>query len=418
MPARPLPPARLGFRATLGLALRNIVRQRSRVATTLAAVTFGVVALILSQGFVQDIFVQLAEAIIHSQTGHIQVAEKGYFVHGSQKPADYLLRDVDADKARIARLPGVEFVTARLGFPGLVNNGRSDLAILGEGIEPATENKLGSYVKMVSGRTLAATDRYHAIVGAGVASALKLSPGDRINVLVSTGEGATNTLDFELVGVFQSFSKDYDNRAVKIPLAAAQELLDTRGASTLVAVLHDTGHTAEVVDSLARQAAPRGQEVKRWDEINDFYPKTVALYEKQFGGLRLVILLMVVLSVINAVNSAAFERAAEFGTMRAVGNRGRNILQIIVLENLLLGALGAAIGVAVGVALAFGISQVGIPMPAPPNSDLPYTALIRVTGASVATAAGIGGVSTVIAALLPAWRLSRMPITDALRQAI
>ena len=53
--------------------LRNIFRQRLRSAATLAAITLGVAGLILAGGFVQDIFVQLGEALIHSQTGHLQI---------------------------------------------------------------------------------------------------------------------------------------------------------------------------------------------------------------------------------------------------------------------------------------------------------------------------------------------------------
>ncbi|NUQ01866.1 MAG: ABC transporter permease, partial [Armatimonadetes bacterium] len=46
------------------LALRNIFRQRIRSVVTLVAIVFGVTGLILSGGFVKDIFVQLGEAII------------------------------------------------------------------------------------------------------------------------------------------------------------------------------------------------------------------------------------------------------------------------------------------------------------------------------------------------------------------
>lgn len=417
-PAKRLKPARLQLGAKFRLAVRNLLRQRSRVATTLAAVTFGVVALILSQGFVEDIFVQLAEAIIHSQTGHIQLARGGYFVHGGHQPDRYLVADPEGDKARIATLPEVDFVMARLGFPALLNNGRTDLAVLGEGIEAEAEKRLGTFVKISAGRRLEAKDKYHTLVGAGVASAMKLSVGDRLMILVSTGAGATNSLDLEVVGVFQSFSKEYDNRAVKIPLTAAQELLDTKAANTLVVTLKRTADTDRVANTLRERNVWRDQEVRTWDDLNDFYPKTVSLYRKQFGGLRLVILLMVVLSVINAVNSAAFERAAEFGTMRAVGNVGRNILEIILLENVILGAIGALLGVALGIGLVELVSHVGIPMPPPPNSDLPYTAFMRVTVGSIATAACIGFVSTLMASLLPAFRLSRMPITDALRKAL
>lgn len=65
------------------LALRNIFRQKIRTAMTLAAIIFGVSGLILSGGFVQDIFVQLGEAIIHSQTGHIQVFRKDFLEKGT-----------------------------------------------------------------------------------------------------------------------------------------------------------------------------------------------------------------------------------------------------------------------------------------------------------------------------------------------
>ena len=57
----------------LKLALRNMLRQKVRSGMTLAAIVFGVTGLILAGGFVQDIFIQLGEAIIHSQTGHIQI---------------------------------------------------------------------------------------------------------------------------------------------------------------------------------------------------------------------------------------------------------------------------------------------------------------------------------------------------------
>ena len=82
--------------------------------------------LILSQGFIEDIFVQLGEAIIHSQTGHLQLAKEGYFAHGAHQPDKYLIADPEGDKRRIASLPEVADVMARLNFSGLLSNGRAD----------------------------------------------------------------------------------------------------------------------------------------------------------------------------------------------------------------------------------------------------------------------------------------------------
>ena len=55
-------------------ALRNIFRQRARAVANLLAIALGVAGLIVVGGFVQDIFVQLGEAIIHGQTGHVQIS--------------------------------------------------------------------------------------------------------------------------------------------------------------------------------------------------------------------------------------------------------------------------------------------------------------------------------------------------------
>jgi len=408
---------RLPLAASLTLAYRNILRHRARTATTIAAIAFGVTALILSQGFVKDIFVQLAEAVVHSQTGHLQVAKRDYFAHGTHRPMKFLLPDPEGDKAAIRQVEGVDDVMGRLNFPGLLSNGRADLAVLGEGVEPDKEARLGTFVRYAAGRPLRAGDRYHAVVGHGVAQALSVKPGDSLTLLVSTAEGAMNTVDVELVGVFQSFSKEYDNRSVKLPLATAQDLLATQGANVLVVSLRSTDDTERIAEVLRQRGGQHDEEVRTWSELNDFHPKTVLLYNRQFGGLLLIILLMVLLSVANSVNMTVSERTAEFGTARALGNRSRDIFRLVLQENALLGIIGGALGVVIGVLLAKLVSIVGIPMPPPPNADLSYVAYVRITPLALLGAFSIGFAATVLAAVVPAIRVARIPVALALRES-
>ncbi|MGH8683605.1 MAG: ABC transporter permease [Burkholderiales bacterium] len=402
----------------LELAFRNVFRHRVRTGITLAAIVFGVVGLILSGGFIQDMFFRLGEVIIRSQTGHVQIAKAGFFAYGSRSPDKYVIGAPDEIRKAAAQWRGVADVLARVQFSGLLNNGRTDLSIIGEGIEPSREAKLGVYQVITAGRRLADEDRQGILVGQGVAEALKLAPGDPVTILVNTAEGAMNTLDFEVVGVFQSFSKDYDARAVKVPLAAAQELLAARGVNLLVVSLERTRDTAAVVAQARELAASRGLDVKAWSELNDFYGKTVELYDRQFGVLRLIILAMVLLSVVNSVNMSLFERVGEFGTMRAVGDRGRKIFLLVMTEGAILGLLGAAVGVLLGIAVAIAISVVGIPMPPPPNANLGYTAAIRLVPSVIAGAFLTGCIATLLASILPAWRVSRIPVVEALRQNV
>jgi putative ABC transport system permease protein len=409
---------RVEAEALFRLAARNVLRQRARTAMTLAAIAFGVIGLILSGGFVQDIFVQLGEAVIHSQSGHLQVAKAGFAAKGARRPDQYLIEQPDALKAQLAAERGVVDVMGRISFSGLLNNGRSDLSIVGEGIEPEREARNGTYLFISAGRQLADGDRFGALLGRGVAQALNLAPGDRATLVVSTRDGATNTLDLEVVGVFQTFSKDYDARAVKIALPAAQELLDTRGVNTLVVALARTRDTQRAAASLRGQIAAQALEVSTWEELNDFYDKTVKLYDRQFGALRLIILAMVLLSVTNTVNMTIFERVGEFGTMRALGNRGANVFALVLAESAVLGVAGAALGTALGVALALLVSAIGIPMPPPPNADIGYTAQIQLVPSVIASAFGIGVTATVLASILPALRVARTDVVEALRQNV
>ncbi len=123
---------------------------------------------------------------------------------------------------------------------------------------------------------------------------------------------------------------------------------------------------------------------------------------------------MVVLSVANSVNTTVLERVGEFGTMKALGNRGRDVFWLVVIESAMIGAFGAALGAILGFGLAKLISLVGIPMPPPPNSDLGYTAYIRLIPSHSAGACAVGLVATVIASLLPARRVAKFDVSEAL----
>ena len=404
------------FAQRFSLALRNVFRQRMRSAGTLAAISLGVAGLILAAGFVQDIFIQLGEALIHSQSGHIQIARQGYREGRTRSPENFFIEQAEQLKQEALATPGAQLALARIGFAGVINNGKRDLGIIGEGVEPAAEAKLGSYLRYIEGHALGDSDRDGIVLGQGVARSLGLKAGDRVNLVISLAQGAVNTLDFEVVGVFQSFSKDFDARAVRIPLAAARELMDTNAAHLVVVVLDKTDDTDHVIASLRKTLVPRGYELASWRELSDFYDKTVQLYERQFGVLRLIILLMVLLSVANSVNMTLFERTREFGTLLALGDRPARVYALIITESLLLGVFGAALGMALGCVLAWAISAIGIPMPPPPNANVGYTAYIRLLPSEVLSAGAVGFVATCLASVLPARRVSRMNVVDALRK--
>lgn len=402
----------------LKLALRNLLRQRGRTLITLASIVFGVAALILAGGFVEDIFIQLRDATIHTRTGHLQVYRKGYYEFGRRNPNAYLIENGARLAAELEKHAQIENVLRRVNFSGLLNNGTTDRAVIAEGVEPGKEAELGSFTQTVSGRPMDEGDKQVVVIGEGVAVALDLEPGDYVTLVASTADGATNSLEAQVVGVFRTFSQEFDARAIRLPLTDAAELLQTKGVHSLVMSLTSV-EAVESVASYLRRGLPSDRfEVMTWFELDDFYRKTVNLYRRQFGVLQVIILGIVLLSVANSVSMTANERVGEFGTLRALGHRSGYVYRLLLLENATLGFIGASMGVVVGIALAHIISSFGIPMPPPPNSSSGYTALIRVLPWTCAGAFMVGMVATLLSAVLVCRAPTRIDIADALRQNI
>ena len=400
------------------LALRNLFRQKARTAMTLLAIMLGVCTLILSGGFVEDIYVQLRDKTIHSRLGFLQVYRTGFNDAGTRDPYRFLIQDPAQIIAEAQELPGVLEVLKRVRFHGLIDNGKTERAIVAEGVEPEAELRLSDSLDILAGGRLSAETEYGIEVGEGLAKVLALKVGDPVNLTTTTTDGGMNSMEFEVTGIFRTFSKEFDARAVRLPLSSAQRLINSQDVQALVFSLADNSFTEPVRAGLMAQLPAEEFEIFSWFELDAFYRKVVDLYEKQFGFLQLIMLGIVMLSVANSVSMTVQERIGEFGTLRALGMTSRGVYGLVLLENALLAVVGAAAGVALGVVLAGVISGVGIPMPPPPNSNSGYTALIRVTPENLVSAAIIGMLATLGSALIAGYGPTRRHIADALRENI
>src|ERR1043166_1424894 len=172
------------------LALRNIARHRGRTLLTGGAIALGVASLIVSAGFIEDFFIQLREATIHSQYGHLQVYRRGYYEFASRAPYHYMIENPDVLAARLRAVDHVVDVAPRVYFSGLLSNGRMRLPVIGEGVGAAHELKLSTHISLAAGRPLLPKMRYAVIVGEGLARSLDLKVGDNATLLVTTRDGA------------------------------------------------------------------------------------------------------------------------------------------------------------------------------------------------------------------------------------
>ena len=399
------------------LALRNLSRQRRRTGIVLAAIAFGVIALLLAGGFIEWIFWGMREGAIHSRLGHIQVTAPDYFTLGSSDPFGYLLPE-DLDEAALANgLPEVEVMTPRLAFNGLVSHGDVTIGFTGEGVNPEKESLVSLHLIISEGGDLDSDDPGGVLLGAGLARNLGVGLGDTVALLATTADGGLNGVELVVQGLFQSASKEFDDAALRIPIDTARNLLRVSGAHSWVMLLNDTENTDAVLERLqARYPVSEARlEFTPWYALADFYNKTQALFSRQMNVVKLIIAFIIVLSISNSMVMSVIERTGEIGTLMAVGIRRAGILRMFIGEGLLLGVIGGLAGVAIGVALAKIISWIGIPMAPPPGMDVGFTGRIQTSWSLASGALALAVGTTLAGSIYPAWKASRLKVVDALR---
>jgi putative ABC transport system permease protein len=405
------------IRADCRLAARNVLRQRRRSFVGILSVAFGVVALLLAAGFIEWIYWAMREDTIRTGLGHVQIARAGYFEAGQADPFAFLLPAESPERAGLERRPGVRTVSPRLSFSGLASRGETTISFLGEGMDPAREGELAAAVIMHEGEGLSPSHPREIVMGRGLAANLGAKVGDTVVLLANTRSGGINAVEVRVRGLFSTVSKAYDDAALRVPLATAEELLRVRGAHRWVVLLASTAASAETAARIRAELDPQRFDVVPWRQLADFYNKTVDLFSKQVFVMKLIIALIIVLSITNTQMMSVLERTGEIGTSMALGVTRARVLRRFLLESLAIGLIGAAAGLLAGMALAKLISAVGIPMPPPPGAPRALVGEIRVTWSLALDALSLALVTTLVAGAYPAWKASRMVVVDALRHA-
>lgn len=403
----------------LKVGWRNILRHRRRSAVTVLSVMSGVIAVVLFGGFVQANYEGLRESVIRSQYGHLQIYADGYLDGHRKEPAAHRLGPTGAAAVEriLADSPGFLVASRRLEFTGLLGNDRLSEAVVVRGVEPDSEALINSALTLIDGYDLDPARPEGVLLGEGLAAALDASVGKRMTLLATTESGVMNAVDVQVEGVFRSFAKEYDNRAMMMVLSQAQLLLGTDAVDKVVLLIEDTATLPALVRELDARFAAAGLAVEHrtWRQLASFYQKVVDLYDSFFLFIVIVIALVVLLGIANTMMVAVMERTAEIGTLRAMGTRRAGIVRQFMVEGLLLALLSSLAGVAAGAALAEGITALEIMMAPPPGSSRGYPLRIAlVPGAWLAAVAGVMAIAA-LATAFPATGAARKPIVDALR---
>jgi putative ABC transport system permease protein len=198
--------------------------------------------------------------------------------------------------------------------------------------------------------------------------------------------------------------------------ATAQNVLGSRDTFDAINVRADDGVTDAALAKRLDAAVPDTAEAvtgaqvaqETADAVNEDL-KMVSVMFMIFAGIALFVGSFIIW---NTFTMIVTQRSREIALLRAVGATRRQIRRSLLTEALLLGVASSAVGVGLGVGVAKGLnllmSMLGFSLPTTSLQIAPRTIWLSIL---------VGTVVTVVAALVPARRATKVLPVEALREA-
>jgi putative ABC transport system permease protein len=153
-------------------------------------------------------------------------------------------------------------------------------------------------------------------------------------------------------------------------------------------------------------------EVHTWESLSPFY-NIVRMIDLMTLFIKIMLIAIVLVSVMNVMIMAVYERIREIGTIAAIGTLPGKILSMFVIEGFSLCIFGAVIGNAVGLAIIFALRLVKVTFSFGRQTGLVLMPSIQVSDVLIVSLIVI--IVAVIGSLQPALKASRMEPITALR---
>jgi putative ABC transport system permease protein len=218
------------------------------------------------------------------------------------------------------------------------------------------------------------------------------------------------------VGIFHTGSRELDDGFFQIQLPQAQRLLDTEKVEKISLGLR-THDEWPRVEKQIEQSLPQLEATPF--EILDkiYYQNSVDFLNAQYLIVRLIILFVVVLGIFNTATSSILERTQEFGMLRANGESKKEILSLIALEGCISAFIGACLGLVFVWLMNLTLLSEGFFMPPGPGITRSFKTFIELQWSMAAEALILTVVAGGLGSLLAAFKVLRLSISQALRQA-
>jgi ABC-type lipoprotein release transport system permease subunit len=408
------------------VAWRNLWRNRGRTLVTASALAFGYLSAVVMVGLTDGMSAELIDNGTRLLSGQIQIHAADYLpernMHntiGGDAGTDVaaLLARVDAD-------PDVTAAAPRLYGGGLVAAGERTEAGLLLGIDPEREPRVTTLLSTLDGGRIPRSGAHEVALGSEMARQLQVKLGDEIVLVAPAADGSLGNDLYTLAGIFHTGTPGIDASYAVLPLPDLQFLM-AMGPGRIHEIALDVARPWDT-DAIARDLGRRLQgsgpplDVRSWRDLRPELAKSVDLMDAMNFLIVIIIFGMAVFGVANTMIIGTFERKKEFAVIRALGTTSMGVGRTVVYEGIMLGALALVAGAVLTAPVMWWWHNW------PPDlsfmvgsfswSGSQWRPILRVEY-SVETpliSAVALFLTSVFAAVYPAWKATRVPPADAL----
>jgi len=404
------------------IAIRNLFRYKRRTLLTVSLIAIGVIFVLGYISIAGSFKNMMIAQITDSSLGHLQVHRKGYMAAVDSLPLNMNLktRPYKILEDVLKSQPEVEAYSPRIRFGGMFSTFVETTSIRMNGVYPDQEFKT---VPLLTSRVMKGEkhlNRGEILVPELLSMGMGVKPGDTVVIVTTNQDGSVNGKKFTVVGILES-AQGPGGRDGYITFEDAMEVLRmpepevSEVAIRIKDFSQETAFTEKLETLLGKELNQKGKpifDVHSWEKLSPFY-NIARMIDVMSIFVKIMLVAVVLISIMNVMIMAVYERVREIGTIAAIGTLPRKILSMFVIEGFSLGALGVVIGNFIGLSLIFILNLTGISFDFGRQKGLILKATIDPL--DVLIVSGIVILISVLASLQPAWKASRMEPIKALR---
>jgi lipoprotein-releasing system permease protein len=301
----------------------------------------------------------------------------GAIAHATIRPVEGALSDWREVIEQVRQHPEVDGAAPYIE-EGVWLQGQESSGAFIRGIDPAYEIEVSEIEsKMLTGRLAdLQAGEYGIVLGIGLASRLRVGPGDRVTVIAprlkATPVGASPLMRrFTVVGAFEFGEFENDSalalvhmedaaRLLRIPQGSAGGVrLHLRDMYRAWSVARDIS-TELTRDGLGQEgsAEPTYYLVRDWTQERGNLFQAVRTEKTVMWVILSLIIAVAAFNIISMLVMVVTDKQSDIAILKTMGTRPGTIMRVFVIQGSVIGVVGTALGVVGGILLAQNIGAV------------------------------------------------------------